>query len=282
MNERADPFLNKLILRFYNHWKTQVFCARNGVKIDMLSLIEVDRESTLLIKKGSSIRRSRIVLRNGAKLVIGANWQAKNAHIDLSNSTVSIGTNFRISGYSLSAAGQSIIEIGNNCLIEKRTSYDGFASVNQGSVRILDSTAIRGSIRVDPNGNLQIGHNSFINHGSEIRCGESITIGNFVYISYFCDVFDTNTHPTDASLRRGEQDPNKPNITKTNFNMVRTKPVVIEDDVWVGKHASILKGCCIGKRSIIGTRSVATGIVPPDSTAVGNPAKVTRTQRATS
>ena len=54
------------------------------------------------------------------------------------------------------------------------------------------------------------------------------------------------------------------------------KPVVIEDNVWIGEHSTILKGMTIGKGSIIGCHSVVTKDIPPYCIAARNPAKVVK------
>jgi len=56
------------------------------------------------------------------------------------------------------------------------------------------------------------------------------------------------------------------------------KPVVIEDDVWIGCRAIILPGVTIGKGSIIGAGAVVTKDVPPYSIVGGNPARVIRSR----
>ena len=55
-----------------------------------------------------------------------------------------------------------------------------------------------------------------------------------------------------------------------------SKPVTLEDEVWIGDRVIILKGATIGKKSVIGARSVVTRDIPPYSIAVGNPARVLR------
>lgn len=50
--------------------------------------------------------------------------------------------------------------------------------------------------------------------------------------------------------------------------------VIIEDDVWVGTRAVILRGVCVGRGSIIGAGSVVTKSVPPYAIVAGNPAVV--------
>ena len=52
--------------------------------------------------------------------------------------------------------------------------------------------------------------------------------------------------------------------------------VRIEDDVWVGAGAIILRGVVIGRGSVIGAGSVVTRSVPEYSIAVGNPARVVK------
>jgi len=53
-----------------------------------------------------------------------------------------------------------------------------------------------------------------------------------------------------------------------------TKPVVIENNVYLGAGAIILPGVRIGHHSIIGAGSVVTKDIPPSSVAYGTPAQV--------
>lgn len=53
-------------------------------------------------------------------------------------------------------------------------------------------------------------------------------------------------------------------------------PVLIEDDVWIGCHAIILKGVTIGRGAIVGAGAVVTKSVPPYAIVGGNPARVIR------
>jgi len=52
--------------------------------------------------------------------------------------------------------------------------------------------------------------------------------------------------------------------------------VIIEDDVWVGARAIILRGVTLGRGSIIGAGSVVNRSTPPYAIAAGNPARVIR------
>lgn len=53
-------------------------------------------------------------------------------------------------------------------------------------------------------------------------------------------------------------------------------PITIEDDVWIGARAIILKGVTVGRGAIIGAGSVVGTSIPPYAIALGYPARVVR------
>ena len=55
---------------------------------------------------------------------------------------------------------------------------------------------------------------------------------------------------------------------------VLKKAVIIEDDVWIGPNATILKGVRIGQGAWIEAGSVVTRDVPPMARLLGNPAQI--------
>lgn len=55
-----------------------------------------------------------------------------------------------------------------------------------------------------------------------------------------------------------------------------SRPIAIEDKVWIGSNVVVLPGVRIGYGSVIGAGSVVTKDVPPMSLAVGAPARVVR------
>ena len=52
--------------------------------------------------------------------------------------------------------------------------------------------------------------------------------------------------------------------------------VVIGNDVWVGREATILSGVTIGDGAVIGAKSLVTSSVPPYAIVAGNPARLVR------
>ncbi|WP_432511352.1 acyltransferase [Kineococcus sp. SYSU DK001] len=57
------------------------------------------------------------------------------------------------------------------------------------------------------------------------------------------------------------------------------RPIVIEDDVWIGAGCTILPGRRIGTGSIVGAGSIVTADVPPWTVVAGNPARVVKHRR---
>jgi acetyltransferase-like isoleucine patch superfamily enzyme len=100
-----------------------------------------------------------------------------------------------------------------------------------------------------------------------IICHLSIQIGNNVKIGGGARIYDTDFHAIDPKLRLNPI---------TDFANKVKIPVVIEDNVFIGAHSTILKGVTIGQNSIIGACSVVTKNVPLNEIWAGNPAKFIR------
>lgn len=78
---------------------------------------------------------------------------------------------------------------------------------------------------------------------------------------------------TDVEIRTSDSH----KILDDEGNRVNFKgDIVVEDHVWIGAHASILKGVTLGSGSIIGFGSVVTKNIPANSIAAGNPAKIVK------
>ena len=81
----------------------------------------------------------------------------------------------------------------------------------------------------------------------------------------------TATHTTDVAGRT-----NTPANKEISGCFCRTysKPITIEDNVWIGGGAILLPGVTIGKNSVIGAGSIVTRSIPENCVAVGNPCRV--------
>ena len=67
---------------------------------------------------------------------------------------------------------------------------------------------------------------------------------------------------------------NDTNIPMRKQGWQEDKPIVIEDDVWIGARVIILPGRRIGKGSIIGAGTIVTKDVAPYTIVAGNPSRV--------
>jgi maltose O-acetyltransferase len=105
----------------------------------------------------------------------------------------------------------------------------------------------------------EIGNNSGIGAFSSIG---TVKIGNNVMMGTHCLIISQN-HCFDEL-----------NVPMRKQGFQKDKPVVIEDDVWIGSRVIILPGIRIGSGSIIGAGTVVTKNVKPYSIVGGNPAKV--------
>jgi acetyltransferase-like isoleucine patch superfamily enzyme len=113
-----------------------------------------------------------------------------------------------------------------------------------------------------------IGEGVEMNDSVHIAGSRRVEIGNNVLLASKIFITDLN-HGNYGD--EGEHDhPDTPPGKRS----LSARPVVIEDNVWIGESVSVLPGVTIGKGSIIGTMSVVTKSIPPYSIAVGIPAKV--------
>ncbi len=107
---------------------------------------------------------------------------------------------------------------------------------------------------------IRVGRQVFINQNCTFYDLGGIDIGDQVMIGPNVSIL-TSGHPVEPSRRRSG---------------VVAKPVVIENNVWIGAGAIILGGVTIGENSVVAAGAVVTRDVPRDTLAGGNPARVIR------
>lgn len=112
-----------------------------------------------------------------------------------------------------------------------------------------------------PNATLEIGAGAFINYGVSIAARQSVRIGPACSIGTYAIIMDSDFHRLEPERR------NEPPVTR---------PVILEENVWLGARVIVLPGVTIGAGSAIGAGSVVTRDIPPRSLAVGAPARVIR------
>lgn len=126
-------------------------------------------------------------------------------------------------------------------------------------------------------GKIEIGDNFYLGSGTVLQSKEKISIGNNVIISNNVLIVDNNNHPTEPESRlQMSQADNYMTSPLWTWEYAQSKPVVIEDNVWIGRDARILKGVTVGKGSIVAMGAIVTKDVPEYSIVAGNPAKIVK------
>ncbi len=121
------------------------------------------------------------------------------------------------------------------------------------------SKIIQAKLYTGKNGVMNIGKNSRVN-GAHIDAQHSITIGENVRIAPYTLILDSDFHDVNNHFSDGV-----------------SKPIVIEDDVWLATRCTVLKGVTIGKGAVVATGALVTKDVPAYSIVAGVPAKVIKT-----
>ena len=107
--------------------------------------------------------------------------------------------------------------------------------------------------------NIEIGNDCYVNSGVIMLDSSKITIRNRVFIAPGVILAPVD-HPLIAEHRKE----------------LIVKPIVIEDDVWIGANAVILPGVTVHSRAVIGAGAVVTKDVPASTIVAGVPAKELR------
>lgn len=164
------------------------------------------------------------------------------------------------------------VSIGTNWKINGKIYIRNFGKVNIGNGFLANSSRLENPIGGDTilrlivrkKGILQIGNFVGISN-STIVCWTSIVIEDFVSIGGSCKIWDTDFHCIDPDERKANDERN-----------IKTRPIWIKNNAFIGGNSIILKGVTIGENSIIGAGSVIANDIPPNQIWAGNPAKFIR------
>lgn len=107
--------------------------------------------------------------------------------------------------------------------------------------------------------NITVGKNVFINSGCCFQDQGGITIGDGALIGHQV-VLATLNHDLNPERRKS----------------MKAAPIVIGKNVWIGAHATVLAGVCIGDNAVIAAGAVVTKDVPPMTVVAGIPAKTVK------
>ena len=125
-----------------------------------------------------------------------------------------------------------------------------------------------------------IGNNVNIEKGAYFGTGAKVSIGNNSGIGVNCKLLGDVTIGNNVMMGpevifiTTTHDHSRIDVPMIEQGFGEEKPIVINDDVWIGTRCTILPGVTVGKGAIIGACSVVTKDVPDYVVVAGNPARV--------
>jgi maltose O-acetyltransferase len=127
----------------------------------------------------------------------------------------------------------------------------------------------------------QIGQNSIIEPPFYCAYGQNIYIGDHVFLNVLCTILDCNEVHIGHHVMIGPAvqiytAAHHLQAEPRNQGLEVAKPIVIEDNVWIGGGAILLPGVRIGRNAVVGAGAVVPRSIPANTVVAGNPARVIR------
>ena len=130
-----------------------------------------------------------------------------------------------------------------------------------------------------PEGRVKIGDYCYFTN-AVLLCELELQIGSYVMIGWNTTIADTDFHPLAPAERIADAIACSPLGKGRARPPIARRPVVIEDDVWIGPNCTILKGVRIGAGAFIEAGSLVTKDVQPGARVMGNPAQAIKEGQA--
>ena len=164
--------------------------------------------------------------------------------------------------------------IGDGTLITGQHAFLRFLSKHDPGLEIGSSSTMDGvHFAVSEDGRVKIGDFCYFTN-AVLLCELELMIGSYVIIGWNATVADSDFHPMGPAERIADA------VACSPLGQGRPRPeiirqaVVIEDDVWIGPNATILKGVRVGRGAFVEAGALVTRDVPARSRIAGNPARI--------
>jgi len=166
------------------------------------------------------------------------------------------------------------VRFGPNTLISGDLSFKRYLSCELDALVIGANCTMDGvHFALGEKGRVQIGDYCYFTN-AVLLCELEMRIGNYVVIGWNATIADTDFHPLKPAERIADAIACSPLGLGRPRPEIPKVPVTIEDDVWIGPNATILKGVRIGTGAFIEAGSLVTRDVPAGARIMGNPAQV--------
>lgn len=165
------------------------------------------------------------------------------------------------------------VHAGPNTLITAEYAFKRFRTHQPGALTIGANCTMDGvHFAIGEKGRMSIGDYCYFTN-AVLLCELEIRLGNYVMMGWNATIADSDFHPIAPAERIADAVACSPLGQGRARPPIAMKGVLIEDDVWIGPNATILKGVRIGAGAFIEAGSLITRDVPPKARMLGNPAQ---------
>ncbi len=166
------------------------------------------------------------------------------------------------------------IVAGENSVVDSSFCFKHYFATGPVGLRVgRDVTIWRASLAAEADALIEIGDGCYIANASLV-CSARITIGAHVLVAGGVTIADSDFHPLAPAARLADTIALSPIGDRKRRPAVEARPVVIEDDVWIGFNATILKGVRIGAGAVVAPGALVIRDVPAGARVAGNPAQM--------
>ncbi|HYD21796.1 MAG TPA: acyltransferase [Flavipsychrobacter sp.] len=167
---------------------------------------------------------------------------------------------------------------GDAVYLDSTYSFAGFYSKKPDGMKIgyASGNYLHSHFLVGENGTVAIGQYTIL-EATVIIANQSVIIGDHCMLSWGSYITDNWLNMANSSAEvRKELLENLAFSENRHLELPECKPVIIENNVWVGFGAVILPGVRLGEGCVVGCKTIIDKDVPPYAVVAGNPARIIR------
>lgn len=131
-----------------------------------------------------------------------------------------------------------------------------------GRLVLGEGVDVRARCTIGVGGDIHLAGHNVLQHGVTIHCDERVVVGEWTSMGEYASIVDSS-HTYDG-------------VDPWFGANIRTAPVTIGTNTWIGAKVTVARGATIGDRAVIAANSVVVKDVPADHLASGVPAQVLR------
>ncbi len=172
------------------------------------------------------------------------------------------------------------VRLGEHVYIDTAYGFAPFHSEQDPGLTIGEASGAydRTTFVVGPRGRVNVGAYTVLN-GTYFVCNGHIEVGDHCLLAWGSVL--TDTWPADArslpiSVRREVMRAIANDPARRLPAFVAPRPIVVEDNVWVGFDTVVLPGVRLGRGAVVGCKTIVVADVPPYAVVVGSPARIVR------